>query len=183
MLAEELIVVDATSPLWNTARPLLDIALKIEQQNGSFSWHGWQKESIDTFLQSLPAHCVLIAGVWQEDATREQESLWLGCILEVREGAVYSVRTFTALEDAGLPPVAQLEPGFAHAQELLQLVKSSIAPVAWALFTDKTTWDEWLLADKDEQQYIDKGQLLSSLAQQGRCVLLGNQVSHHRHHL
>ncbi|GCE24594.1 hypothetical protein KDA_00780 [Dictyobacter alpinus] len=183
MLAEELIVVDAASPLWNNARPLLDIALKIEQQNGSYTWHGWQKESINAFMQGLPAHCALIAGVWQEDVAQQQESLWLGCVLEVREGVVCSIRTFAAFEDAGLPPTTQLEPGFAHAQELLSLTKSLIAPVAWALFTDKTTWDEWLLTDNDVEQHIDKGQLLASFSQQGRCVLLGSQVSQHRHHL
>ncbi|GCE21005.1 hypothetical protein [Dictyobacter kobayashii] len=182
MFAEEFVVVDATSPLWNAARPFLDIALRIEQQDDSYLWHGWNKASIDAFLQKLPPHCSLMLGVWQVDAAQEQETLWLGCICEVVDGAVCSLRTFVALEDSRLPAIAQLEPGYIHAQELIRVTKGQVAPVAWALFTDKTTWDEWLLAADADGQPTDKGEALAALARQGRCVLLGSQVTHHPHH-
>lgn len=182
MFAEEFVVVDATSPLWNAMRPFLDIALRIEQQDDSYSWHGWNKASINAFLQKLPSHCSLMLGVWQVDAAQEQETLWLGCICEVLNGAICSVRTFAALEDPALPALAELEPGFTHAQDLLRVTKGQVAPVAWALFTDKATWDEWLLTVNADEQPIDKGELLAALARQGRCVLLGSQVSHHPHH-
>ncbi|GLV60184.1 hypothetical protein KDH_70060 [Dictyobacter sp. S3.2.2.5] len=180
MFAEEFVVVDATSSLWHAVRPLLDLALKIEQQQQD--WHGWNKASIDAFLQTLPSHCSLMLGVWQVDAGQEQETLWLGCVCEVLNGAVCSLRTFAALDDPALPALQELEPGFSHAQELIRITKGQVAPVAWALFTDKATWDEWLLTTDAYGHPTDKGELLAALAQQGRCVLLGSEVAHHPHH-
>ena len=43
MLAEELVVIDGDSQLWRAARPLLDIALRLEQNGDTSSWHGWSK--------------------------------------------------------------------------------------------------------------------------------------------
>lgn len=181
MFAEEFVVVDAISPLWNAVRPFLDAALRIEQQDDSYSWHGWTRASINSFLQTLPSHCTLLLGVWQIDAAQEQETLWLGCICEVLNGAVCSLRTLAALADPALPAPQELEPGFSHAQDLMRITKEQVAPVAWALFTDKATWDEWLLTADADGQPIDKGELLAALARQGRCVLLGSQVAHHHH--
>jgi hypothetical protein len=50
-----------------------------------------------------------------------------------------------------------------------------VAPVAWALFMEKSAWDEWLFAGGDDSAVIDKGELLATFARQGRCVLLGGQ--------
>lgn len=185
MLAEELVVIDATSPLWNAVRPLLDIALQLEQQDSSYSWHGWRKEDITTFLKTLPTHCSLLVGVWQVDATVADlsEQLSLGCICEIVAGEVQSIRTFGALVDAGLPPIEQLEPGYIHAQELMRITKEQVAPVAWALFTDKMSWDEWLLTDANNESMLNKKELLASLTQQGRCVLLGSQAAQRHHHI
>lgn len=184
MLADELVLVDGTSPLWNAVRPLLDVALQLEQQDNSYSWHGWRKEFMTKFLKALPPHCSLMVGVWQVDPTvaNVQEQLSLGCICEVVTGEVHSVRTFAALVDAGLPPVEQLEPGYIHAQELMRVAREQVAPVAWALFTDKISWDEWLLTNGDNEPMLDKKDLLASLTQQGRCVLLGSQVAQRHHH-
>ncbi|GCF10400.1 hypothetical protein [Dictyobacter arantiisoli] len=187
MLAEEFSVIDAASPLWNAARPLLDIALRIEQQSASYSWHGWQKKDLDAFLKALPVHCSLLVGVWQIDVSLEHEDLWLGCVCEVINGEVHSMRTFDALTSDDLPPIAQLEPGFTHAQVLMLTAEKLVAPVAWALFTDKTTWDEWLLTEATSVEQADtshneKGDLLAALVRQGRCVLLGSQLTHHNHH-
>ena len=183
MLAEELVVLDADSPLWNALQPLLNAALKLEQHDESYSWYGWKKASIAAFLLALPAHCSLLVGVWEveesvaanERDAQERETLVIGCVCEVLNGEVRSVRTFDAL--AGLPPIEQLEPGLPHALDLMRVVRAEVAPVAWALFTNKKAWDEWLFTQNDEG--IDKGDLLASLAQQGRCVLLGNQTAHH----
>jgi hypothetical protein len=185
VLAEELVIIDTTSSLWSAVRPLVDVALQIEQQDNTYSWHGWSKEHITAFLRSLPAHCTLLVGVWQVDATAVDmhEQLLLGCVCEVVDGAVSSVRTFDALVEAGLPPIAQLEPGYIHAQELMRITREQVAPVAWALFTDKMTWDEWILTDVDNEHSFDKKDLLTSLTQQGRCVLLGSQVASQHHHL
>ncbi len=189
MLAEELSVLDADAPLWNAARSLLDIAFRLEQNAETYSWHGWNKRQIDRFLQSLPAHCTLLVGVWEpitdgEEAsgavTPDRDALVLGFVGEVVRGEVCSVRTFEALNDASLPSVQALEPGFEHARELMRSVKTQIASVAWALFTDKATWDEWLFASGDDGGFIDKGALLAELARQGRCVLMGTQtIQHH----
>jgi len=198
VLEEELVVLDADSPLWNAARPLLAIALQIEQQDEGYSWHGWHKREITTFLKGLPAHCALLVGVWEgnEGGTGEEdqgmaahgehvemaqpaETLVLGCVCEVIEGEVHSIRTFDALVDAELPPVAQLEPGIQHALELIHVTKKQVAPVAWALFTDKATWDEWLFTENASEDASAKGELLAALALQGRCVLLGNQTAHY----
>jgi hypothetical protein len=183
VLAEELAVLDADSSLWPAARPLLDIALRLEQNDDSYSWHGWNKEQISRFLKSLPTSCSLIIGVWEIGETEGdpigQENLTLGVICEVVEGEISSVRTFEALVAEGLKPIKQLEPGFEDALEIMRLARIQVAPVAWALFTDKATWDEWLFADGENETVIDKGELLATFARQGRCVLMGNQATHH----
>lgn len=40
---EELVVLDAESTLWKAVRPLLDVALRLEQ-DGAYVWHGWNKQ-------------------------------------------------------------------------------------------------------------------------------------------
>lgn len=179
VLAEELVILDGESPLWCAARPLLEAALLLEQRADSFTWHGWKKGQIDRFLQRLPEHCSLLVGVWQEEGIQaQQEELVLGCVCEVKAGEVRSIRTFAALTDQTLPPVEQLEPGYQHALDLMRAARIEVAPVAWALFTDKATWDEWLFAEGDEntgEYEIDKGALLAAFASQGRCVLMGSQ--------
>lgn len=175
MLSEELLILDADSPSWRQIRPLLDATLRLAQKDESYAWHGWHKQQINAFLQGLPAHCTLMVGVW-ETATDQGEALALGCVCEISAGAVCSIRTFDALAD--LPDVQTLEPGFEHAFALMQAAKAQIAPVAWALFTDKTTWDEWLLTEEVDGHAVDKGELLATFASQGRCVLLGNQTKH-----
>ena len=183
MLAEEFTVLDADSSLWNTARPLLDAAFLLERNDESFSWHGWDKRQIRQFLASLPPKCTLVVGVWdilqEEEDSTERELLTIGVVCEVLDGIVHSIRTFNALLDAGLKPVGQLEPGIEDATEVLRVVRTEVAPAAWALFTDRATWNEWLFADKDNGQVIDKGALLATFARQGRCVLMGRQNAHH----
>lgn len=187
MLAEELTVLDVDAPFWSTARPLLDAALLLEQSDETFSWHGWDIRQINQFLASLPPRSTLVVGVWdifQEEEgageRTERELLTTGIVCEVLHGVVQSIRTFNALLDAGLKPVAELEPGIEDATEILRVVRTAIAPVAWALFTDRATWDEWIFASGDENHAINKGELLASFARQGRCVLLGGQAAHHR---
>ncbi len=178
MLAEELLILDADAPLWEVARPLLDAARRLEVNNDTYSWHGWSKRSIDAFLKRLPTHCTLVVGVWETSETYEHESLVLGCVCEVINGEVSSIRTFEAFTDGDLPPIEQLEPGAEHALKIMRVTRTQVAPVAWALFTDKTTWDQWLFAAGDDGT-LDKGELLASLARQGRCVLMGSQATHH----
>lgn len=182
MLAEELSVIDADSSLWNKTRPLLDIALRLEQHDDSYVWHGWRKSQLNAFLQSLPAHCSLVVGVWEtesEERSREREQLILGCVCEVIEAEIHTIRTFEAFTDPDLPPLQQLEPGFEHALAIMRVARIHVAPVAWALFTDRTTWDEWLFATGEDAEAINKGDILASFAHQGRCVLLGSQATHH----
>lgn len=180
MLAEEFIVLDAESSLWNAARPLLEAALQLEQNDDTYSWHGWTKKQIEAFLQRLPEHCSLLVGVWQEnDVQALQETLTQGFVCEVKAGKICSLRTFAALVDEHLPPLEQLEPGYQHALELMRVARIQVAPVAWAIFTDKTTWDEWLLSEAESGEETDKGALLSIFARQGRCVLMGSQTAHH----
>jgi len=183
VLAEELLVVDPDSPLWSAARPYLDIALRLEQNDDSYSWHGWHKHQVEQFLKSLPPRCSLVIGVWEtlteEAASSEHEPLILGVACEVIEGQVCSIRTFEALTAAGLKPASQLEPAIDDALEIMRLVKAQVAPVAWALFTNKATWDEWLFTSAANGGIIDKGEILASLARQGRCVLLGTRSAHH----
>ena len=190
MLAEELLVFDGDSPLWQAARPLLDVALRLEQNDDTCSWHGWSKQQINDFLQKLPPRCSLIVGVWEAEnevgggAAFEHEPLVLGVVCEVVEGKICSIRTFEALAADGLRPVDQLEPGIDDALEIMRQAKMQVAPVAWALFTDRTTWNEWLLADGNGNDgenggVIDKGTLLLSFTAKGRAVLMGSQAAHH----
>jgi hypothetical protein len=183
VLAEEFVVLDGESPLWIASRSLLDIALRLDQQE-DYVWHGWKRSHMNAFLQKLPKHCSLLVGVWQEGNGQEQtESLVLGVVCEVRDGEVCSLRTFSSLVDESLPETQQLEPGYQHALELMRVAREQVAPVAWALFTDKYTWDEWLFAEKEGEQDIDKGELLAVFASEGRCVLMGSQAAHYHHHL
>lgn len=184
MLAEELLVLDGDTALWGEVRPLLDIALRLEQQNDHYVWHGWTKQQISRFLKDLPSRCSLIVGVWEnvseggDDETQELEQLRLGFVCEVIEGEVHSVRTFESLTAADLKPISQLEPGYEDALEIMRAAKQQVAPVAWALFTEKATWDEWLFACGENGAEIDKGEVLTSLARRGRCVLMGSQAGH-----
>ena len=182
MLIEDFVVIDPEASLWNTVRPLLDSVLRLKREEMSYIWRGWRKEPIEAFLKRLPAHCALLVGVWDTESTVEEASdaqecevLVLGCVCEVREGYICSIRTFESLvnADASLPPARELEPGYQHAVELMRATRMQVAPVAWALFTDRATWDEWLFAEDD------KDELMASLARQGRCVLMGSQTSHH----
>jgi hypothetical protein len=176
VLADELLVLDADSSLWAAARPLLDVALRLEQNDEGYCWHGWHKKQISQFLKSLPAQCSLVLGVWEMTAEEGEthEALCLGIACEIVGGELCSIRTFEALAEAGLKPAKQLEPGIDDALEIMRVVRTTIAPAAWALFMDKVTWDEWLFAGA-----CDKGELLAAFARQGRCVLLGSRSAHH----
>ncbi len=174
VLAEELHIVDANAPSWPLIRPLLNSVMLLEQ-NDTLIWHGWNKAQIATFLTQLPAHCTILAGVWSASTDeQQQEQLVLSCVCEIVNGEIQTVRTFETLTDAGLPSLQELEPGSEHALEIMRVVRQTIAPVAWALFTDKATWDEWVYSGTEN--VLDKGALLAFLAAQGRCVLMGSQA-------
>ena len=187
MLAEELVVIDGDSPLWSAARPFLDAALRLEHNGNDYAWHGWNKQQIDVFLRALPSHCSLVVGVWEIVAdvatTAEQELLSLGVVCELVDGEVCSMRTFDSLTSSGLKPTKELEPGFEDALEIMRAARTQVTSVAWALFTDKMTWNEWVFAvaedDGMDNGMIDKGELLATFARQGRCVLMGSQTAHH----
>lgn len=184
MLAEELLVIDGDSSLFRPVRPLVDIALRLDQHDDTYSWHGWNRQQIERFLGSIPQVCSLVVGVWEtvpgDGETAEREKLALGCVCEVRNGEVRTIRTFEALEEASLKAVDQLEPGIDDALEIMRAART-IAPVAYALFIEKAAWDEWLFACGDDGGVVDKGETLASVARQGRCVLLGSQVTGHHH--
>jgi len=185
VLAEELLVTGGDSPQFHPIRPLLDAALRLNQRDPSYSWHGWSKPQIQSFLDTLPTRCSIIVGVWETHPAQGQEPaaerLALGCILEIIENEVHAVRTFDTLTTAGLKPVDRLEAGIDDALEIQRLVRDLIAPVAWALFIEKTAWDEWFFAESDNSSVIDKGEVLAEMARQGRCVLMGSQVAHPHH--
>jgi len=103
----------------------------------------------------------------------------LGVVCEVIAGEVSSLRTFDALTTDTLKPVKELEPGIEDALEILRAARLQVAPVAWALFTDKATWDRWLWTDESAEENVNKGEQLAMFARQGRCVLMGSQTAHH----
>jgi hypothetical protein len=189
VLAEELVVIDGDAPLWAAARPYLDAALRLEQNGDAYAWYGWNKQQIDIFLLTLPSHCSLVIGVWEilvnVDTTAEEELLTMGVVGEIVDGEVCSIRTFDALTASGLRPTNELEPGFEDALEIMRAARTQVAPVAWALFTDKMTWNEWIFAvakdDSVVNSVIDKGEMLATFARQGRCVLMGSQTAHQQH--
>jgi hypothetical protein len=183
VLANELVVLDADSCLWQAARPLLNAALQLDQSASAYSWHGWDKLQINSFLKNLPSPCSLVVGVWKtvlmEDGGAEHEELALGIVCEVVEGEVRSICTFEALASAGLKPVKELEPGIDDAVEIMRAARNLLSPVAWALFIEKSAWDEWLFAGGEDGAVANKGKLLASYARQGRCILMGSQARHH----
>jgi hypothetical protein len=178
VLADELVVLDAGSRLWEPARALLDAALRLDQYDETYSWHGWDKQQIDRFLKNLPTPCSLVVGVWEtisdEVTDQEHEELALGGVCEVVEGEVRSIRTFDTLVSTGLRATKLLEPGFDDAVEIMRAAREQVGSVAWALFIEKQTWDEWLFAAGDDGSVVNKGELLASYARQGRCVLMGS---------
>jgi len=191
VLAEDFTIIDPNSPSWSAIRPYVEAVLRLEQNEGPSTWHRWGKQQIDTFLQKLPSPCSLLMAVWEaEDAVESdsgeqaaslheqstREMFVLGCVCEVVAGEVRSIRTFESLHDDDLPPLAELEPGYQHAFELMRVVRKLVAPVAWGLFTDKQTWNELIFTEDSDGVSVDKGELLTGLAQQGRCVLLGSQT-------
>lgn len=185
VLAEELEIIDANEPLWLAARPFLDAALRLEQSGEDYLWHGWNKRQITHFLATLPQVCSLVVGVWEvredEGGIEERETLVLGVVCAVIAGEVRSIRTFAALTEADMGGKKQWEPGFEDAMEIMRAARTQVAPVAWALFTDKATWNEWIFTGDEEERGIDKGELLARFARQGRCVLMGSQTAHHHH--
>lgn len=195
MLAEDVVVLDADSHLWRTLRPVLDGALRIEQSEDTHVWHGWNKRQIQDFLRSLPTHCSLVLAVWDtviEETGEARDVLVLGGVGEVVHGEVQTIRTLEALQEADLPPIEQLEPGYKDALAIMRAARMCVAPVAWALFTDKATWDAWFLGEDDSEdtsnnsssrnennrEVINKGDVLTSFVRQGRCVLMGSQTAH-----
>lgn len=187
MIADELVVVDGDGRAFRAVRPLLDMALRLDRDDSAFIWHGWNKLQIDAFLAALPARCSLVVGVWEtidedgEGEAPERETLALGCVCEVCDGEVQSICGFESLAGAGLKPVDQLEPGVDDALEIMRAARIMLSAVAYALFIEKTAWDEWLFASGEDGAVIDKGELLASLAREGRCVLMGSQVASHHH--
>lgn len=180
MFAEELQIFNGTDALWQTARPLVEAAWRLAQQDERAVWHGWQKRSVQAFLNTLPSPCSLVVGVWETQPATEmqaaQDKLVLGLVGEVVQGVVRTLWTFEALTSAGLKPIDQLEIGMEDALEIMHYARRQVAPVAWALFIDKTAWDEWLFAPNDDDGALDKGALLAALAEKGQCVLMGSQA-------
>ena len=186
MLAKEFIVFDSNSPLWLSTRTLLDITLRFDQNDETYSWNGWSKQPIRDFLNSLPSPSSLVVGVWEtipeKEGSPECENLVIGLICEIIDGEVCSVRTFDSLTVGGLKPSNQLEPGIDDAREIIRQTEKLVAPVAWALFTEKSTWDELLFAGEEDSIVVDKGQQLTTFTRQGRCVLMGSQTKYNVEH-
>lgn len=183
MLAEELLVLNDETPLWQQARFLVNAALRLEQNDASYIWHGWQKAQIGAFLHTLPDPCSLVVGVWGRiPATAScpsQEKLVLGVVCEVVEGVIRSICGFERLVAAGLKPVDTLEIGLEDALEIMHYARKQVAPVAWALFTEQATWNTWLFTADEDGGALDKGELLRTLARKGDCVLMGSQAASH----
>jgi hypothetical protein len=124
-----------------------------------------------------------VVGVWEtisENAgIAESERMVIGLICEVIHGEVHSIRTFDALSANGLKPSNQLEPGVDDAREIILYTEKLVAPVSWAFFTEKTTWDALLFSSVDNGTMVDKAQQLAALIHQGRCVIMGNKTKYH----
>ncbi|MGH2509132.1 MAG: hypothetical protein ACRDHZ_17270, partial [Ktedonobacteraceae bacterium] len=101
MLAEELLILNGTDTLWQTARPLLDAALRLEQLDETSTWYGWQKAAMQAFLAALPSRCSLVIGVWETlpatNLPATQDKLVLGVVCDVEQGIIRALWTFEAL--------------------------------------------------------------------------------------
>lgn len=104
---------------------ILDVGLRLDRSEDGYTWHGWQRLYLSSFLASLPEKCSLLVGVWETlsgaGEQEEVEQLAPGCVLEVNEGEVRAVRTFDSLVKDGLKPVEQLEADYEDALELADL--------------------------------------------------------------
>jgi hypothetical protein len=180
VLAEELVVFNGEGPLWQTARPLLDAALRLENLDDSAVWHGWRKREINVFLQSLPSPSSLIAGIWETLPATEnrpaQDKLVLGVVCKVEQGEIRSFGTWETLVSAGLKSLDTLEIDMNDILEVMHYARRQFAPVAWALFGDRSAWNRWFLSD-DEDALLKKADLLRQLVARGRIVLMGSQTA------
>ena len=176
MLAEEFAILADNGPLWQAARSLLDVAARLDQMDQIHNWHGWQREQIDAFLAALPSPSSLVVGVWEMQPSLP-DRLHLGIVCKVVQGEICSLSTFEALRSAGLKPSEELAIGIEDALEIMHYARSQVAPVAWALFCEKTAWDEWLFTAIEEHEGQSKGELLRNLIDQGRGVLMGSQAT------
>lgn len=179
MFAEEFLILDEDGALWQQVCPLLDAALCLEQGDEDATWHGWQKGQVRRFLSALPSPCSLVVGVWHTVSNNwnARDMLVLGIVCEVVQGKISSLCTFEHLVAAGLKPLDELEIGMEDALEIMHYARRQVAPVAWALFIEKTAWDEWLFTCAKDGGALDKGELLNALARKGRCVLMGSQAA------
>lgn len=182
MLAEEIrLVLDDEDPLWRVARPLLDAILHLEESRESDVWYGWQKSQVSTFLAKLLSPCSLVVGVWDTihamDNQPAQDKLVLGAVCGVENGTVCSIGSFETLVSAGMKSVDNLEIGMEDALEIMHYARKQFAPVAWALFIEKSAWDEWLFTAGEDGAGVDKGKMLRQLVHLGRCVLMGSQAA------
>jgi hypothetical protein len=95
LLAEELVVIDSDSHLWLSTSPLLDIVLRLDQNDETYSWNGWNKQQIKDFLDSLPSQLSLVVGDW-ETIPEKESSPGMTWINE-QKGLCYEAVSFNRL--------------------------------------------------------------------------------------
>jgi len=118
-------------------------------------WNDWRYSQVNRFVEEvIPDNSTLILGVIEED------TLWAGLILGIRDRKIKLVTTFDALLSLGLGPVTCLE----DIGEVVPLVARKFDPPAAALFCTRQVFAEWMRAE-------DKAGTLKQALAEGEALL------------
>lgn len=100
------------------------------------TWNGWTYADAQAFVRGLPDPASVALGVLEND------SIYIGLILEIRGGLIRTVTTFEAITLPKPLPLAEASLGF-----LTQTINARFAPLAAALLCDRATFEGWVRAD------------------------------------
>jgi hypothetical protein len=115
------------------------------------TWNGWTYANVQAFVRRLPDPASVALGVWEND------SIYIGLILETRGGLIRTVTTFEALDLPQPLPLAD-----ASLDTVTQAVNARFAPLAAALLCDRSAFEGWLTA-------VDKSVFLRTAAKQRKA--------------
>jgi hypothetical protein len=99
------------------------------------TWNGWTYADALAFVRCLPDPATVALGVLEND------SIYIGLILEIRGGLIRTVTTFEALILPQPLPLAK-----ASLDVLARAVSAKFAPLAAVLVCDRDTFEGWLNA-------------------------------------
>lgn len=115
------------------------------------TWNGWTYAEAQAFIHSLPDPATVALGVLEND------SIYIGLVLEIRGGLIRTVTTFEAFT---LPQPLSL--AGTSLDMLAHAINAKFAPLAAALLCDRAAFEGWVTA-------ADKSAFLRAAARQHKA--------------